>query len=804
MREKYVFENFDISATKLTHRIGQSDYRVDLDGKTYVNKLGESSTNLSSLERLNKHIRSFRRIYHKKFSNLSKPTETNRLMREIDLSEVDRRLLQNEDFKFKMYYPYLGPKYNYIYSFVRNMYPCNMKIGLDNVLRSLNNNYTEKDFLNLIKDFGTYLLEKIINEKEDLYLYYFVELHYVAGYDTYHHRSYNMYTDCEPFFKKRIFPKEISEIYKKNIRDTIDKIQFRIAPNARFDDWVKYRDNWAIMGSANIGKKMEISTQGFDKTSKINSKFTNTMLYTDEQLIKMLHEYRPHEIRPFLKDNESAKARIVIGYDTLSYIRCSYLEGLVKNLNGEADIWTSVGFNPDRLYSVRNRFDKAFEDPREKLVCTDQSAFDQHQYKEMFIYAFEYLCKRMEKYNPCVREIKELELYGLKNAYFNMGNQHRKWENGLCSGHKFTALLGSVLNRAASLTAADLAGGTSKINFSIFQGDDATMVVDRDFDTDRFLRAYKLMDMVVNPMKTWKSDTRTEYLHQLYIKGQVYALPIRACLGMLFKDPQTTREIPDQKFISYISELRQASRRGNCVSKLLKFWCLKYFRKYSPETKWQQIYSYLHTPSCLGGGGFLPYVSERNYKSLNVEKEKHAKAKSVIVSTYSYNVPTLERKDTVKYILKHVYDNLPAPSIKTKFSLFRVRFKRFQKKRTINLNRIPSSYSYDLQDNTKRWVQHVKELIGDSVPYLDVSFAKFTKFRKVKETLSLTDSFSDWLVTRQVQEFWRLHLDDLRQVYFSTKTSILDILFSANYVKKYLSSLNRSFNTDLVNYCLFF
>lgn len=804
MRDKYVFENFDTHHKIPTHSNLSNSYEIALEGKTYVNKLGESSSNLTSLERLNMHIRNFRIYHKKKFSSLSKPSETNRLLKNIELSEVDQRLLQNHDFKFHMYYSYLGPKYNYIYSFVRSMYPPNMRIGLDNVLRSLNNDYTEKDFLNLIKDFGTYLLEKIINEKDDLYLYYFVELHYVAGYDTYHHRSYNMYTDCEPFFKKRVFPREISEIYKKNIRQTIDKIRFKYAPNARFDDWVKYRDNWAIMGSSNIGKKMEIVTDGFKKSSKINSKFTNTMLYTDEQLLRMLHEYRPHEIRPFLKDNESAKARIVIGYDTLSYIRCSFLESLIKNLNPEEDYWTSVGFDPDKLYNVRERFDRAFDDKNEKLVCTDQSAFDQHQYKEMFIYAFEYLCNKLSKYNPCVSEIKELELYGLRHAYFNMGTHHRSWENGLCSGHKFTALLGSVLNRAASITAADIAGSTAKINFSIFQGDDATMVVTKDFDTDRFLKAYSTMDMVVNPMKTWKSDTRTEYLHQLYIKGQVYALPIRACLGMLFKDPQTTREIPDQKFVSYISELRQASRRGNNVDKLLKFWCLKYFSKYSSGIKWNSIYAYLHTPASLGGGGFLPYVSERNYKSLNVEKEKKSKSYSEIVSIYNYNIPTLTKLDTKKYILKHVYDNLPAPSIRTIFKLYRVRFARFNKKRTINLARIPSSYSFDLQDNTMRWVQHVKELIGNAIPYRDVSVARFMKFRKVKETFSLTDSFSDWLCSPTVKQHWLNHLDNLKEQYFGTKTSILDILFSANYVKKFLMKLNRSLNSTLVNYCLFF
>lgn len=778
------------------------NYEAILDGKTYQNNLGKSASNLSNLNLLNSLLRSFRQSHLKNFSYFSSPSETNRLLKDIDLSDVDKRLLQVPNYKIKMFYPKLGPKYSYIYSFVRSMYPPKMQIGLDNVLRLFTMNCTEKDFLNLIKDFGTYLLEKIINDKYDLYLYYFVELHYVAGYDTYHHRSYNMYDDCEPFFKYRKFPREYSEIYKKMIRDTIDKIVVRPAKYARFDDWVKYRDNWAIMGSSNIGRKLIIETKGFDDVSKINSKFTNTLLYSDKQLLELLHSYRPHEIRPFLKDNESAKARIVIGYDTLSYIRCSYLEGLIKNLNGENDIWTSVGFDPDKLYSVRERFDQAFDNSDEILVCTDQSAFDQHQYKEMFIYAFEYLCKHLAPYNKDVKEICDLEMYGLRHAYFNMGTHHTPWRNGLCSGHKFTALLGSVLNRAASLTAAAISSNLDFVNFSIFQGDDATMVVNKNFKVQPFLEAYGKLDMVVNPMKTWHSDIRTEYLHQLYIKNQVYALPVRACLGSIFKDPQTSREIPDSKFVSYVSELRQARRRGCEVDRLLMYWCIMYFNKYGNANK-RQIYSWLHTPATLGGGGFLPYVSDRNYKTLSVEKENTSTYKPEIVSVVGYRIND-DVKLTSKYILKHVYDHLPAPNIKTIFKLYRVRFKRGEKKETINLARIPSSYSYNLGDNSKRWLQHVKELIGDAVPYKDLSYTKFSKFRKVKASFSLTDSFSDWLVSGEVQQAWKAALEYLSSYYYRGKVSIMSVIATSNYIKKNLISLNRSFNTTLVNYCLFF
>lgn len=755
-----------------------------------------SQETVQSLDLLNKHIRKF----FGKQKSITPASEHDRFISDIELSEVDLRLLRFPTYDIPLKYKWLGKKYDYIYSFTRYLFPPKMQIGLDNILRALSFNMTESFLLNTLKDFGTYLLEKVINQKEDLYLYTFVELHYVSGYDTYHHRSYNMFKDTKPFLEPRYLPKIYQEIYYKNIRDTIDLMLLKVNNHAKFKDWLKFRDNWAIMGSCNIGKKMTIETPGFDTPSKINSKFTNTCLYTDEQLYQLCTSYRPHEIKPFLKSDESAKARIVLGYDTISYIRCCYLESLIDNFNG-FETWTSVGFDPNKMFDVRERFDQAFSDPDEILICTDQSAFDQHQYKDAFIYAFDYLANRISKINKDAALIRDLELYGLKHAYFNIDGQHIPWRNGLCSGHKFTALLGSVLNRADTLTAADVSGQRDYIKYCIFQGDDATLVCNKSIDKDSFLKAYNKLGMIVNPMKTWYCDERTEYLHQTYIKGQVFALPTRSVLGMIFKDPTASREIPDSYFQSMISNFNQAERRSLYVRPLLYYFCKQYFNKYGSE-KMKIIKNYLHTPKCVGGGGFVPYTNKKNYYSFNCIKESlNDNLRPKITSNYSYDIPGV---NTQKYILKHIYDHLPAPNIKSTFVLERVRWCKDTVSKNGRLVRYPSAYTSDLSDNTQRWLQHVKELIGAVSPYKDINYNKFAKSRNLKDSFDICDSFSDWLKDPIIRQEYRVGHERLVNSYLQSKRSILLFVNYLNFLKLKLMAVNMELNSYVTNYRLFF
>lgn len=792
-----VSDTFDLKSIAHLPKANFVSVRLNTkDRQPCVNDLEYSQETVENLDLLNKYIRKY-------FGNKQPNTpasEHDRLIKDIDLSEVDNRLLRFPDYKINKYYHWLGPKYDYIYSFTRHLLPPKMQIGLDNIMRALSYDMTESFLLNELKDFGTFLLEKVINQKEDLYLYTFVELHYVSGYDTYHHRSYNMFKDTKPFLVGRYLNKEYHERYYKNIRDTIDLMLLKVNNHANFKDWLKYRDNWAIMGSCNIGKKMTIETPGFDKPSKINSKFTNTCLYSDDQLYELCTSYRPHEIKPFLKSDESAKARIVLGYDTVSYIRCCYLESLIDNFNG-SQTWTSVGFDPNKMFDVRARFDQAFDDPTEILICTDQSAFDQHQYKDAFIYAFDYLATRIGKINKDAKMIRDLEMYGLAHAYFNIDGKKEPWRNGLCSGHKFTALLGSVLNRADTLTAADISGQRDYIKYCIFQGDDATLICNKGIDKEKFLKAYNQLGMIVNPMKTWYCDTRTEYLHQTYVKGQVFALPTRSVLGMIFKDPTSSREIPDSYFQSMISNFNQAERRSLYIRPLLYYFCKRQFERFGSQ-KMKHIKDYLHTPKCVGGGGFVPYTNRKNYLAFDCLKQKMNKdLKSKITSNYNYQIPGVNVSD---YILKHVYDHLPAPNIKSTFILKRVSSVKDTVSKNGRLVRYPSNYTTDLADNTQRWLQHVRELTSEASPFQGISVTKYSKSRKMKDSFDICDSFSDWLKDTNIRQEFRTVHDRLINSYVQSKRSINLFVSVLNYYKLSLLRSNMELKNYVTNYRLFF
>jgi hypothetical protein len=148
------------------------------------------------------------------------------------------------------------------------------------------------------------------------------------------------------------------------------------------------------------------------------------------------------------------------------------------------------------MWQCRSDINDIILEGKRKLVCTDQSAFDQHVYKDLFIYAFDEICRKICKYNPQAKEIWNLEKYGLENAYFLIDNKKYKWENGLCSGHKFTALIGSIINRASTLTAIDIAkinypNLDHRMNGGYFQGDDAIIFTSSKFDVDGFLEGYE-------------------------------------------------------------------------------------------------------------------------------------------------------------------------------------------------------------------------------------------------------------------------------------------------------------------------
>jgi hypothetical protein len=724
------------------------------------------------------------------------PSEINEILETMDFSDIDLKL-KKDLYRYPLAYGKLGNKYNNILSHARYVLPeGKLQLAFDIIVSHISPSWTEACYMAFVKDFGTFLLEKVINENYPLYLLYFVEIHMLSGYDTYLHRKFNIEKDVAPFTQERKLDPRYATIFRKHIKNTIDQIHFVQLPNCNFDDFVKYRDNWNLMGSATLGIPMKIKTEGFRKATRVASKTTNLIYYDDQTLLEQLKMYRGHVIRPFLKTDEAAKSRVVIGYDTRSYIRCSYLEQFIANFNGKSK-WTTVGDAPESLYQVRDVVNKNIKSHELRMICTDQSAFDQHQYKDLFVYAFHELCAHIYELNPQVEEIIRLEEYGMAHAeiIYPDGSKH-EWKNGLLSGHKFTALIGSILNRSATYAALEMAN--IEPNFSVFQGDDALIMMNKDADYNKFLEQYTKLGLIVNPMKTWHGLNRTEYLHQVYIEDKVIALAMRAILGLYFKDPKSLEVAPDQYFSANIDQFRMASRRGLSVNKLLPRFVKAHIKKYS-NISWdpldlnRQVYNLIHTPTLYGGLGFESYVESKYYRKIVYYKTQARQYTSEIISPYQYRIngdPIL----TKNWILKKVFAHLPAPHINTSLRIHKVDLT--ERERLAPVSRTKDFFSYDnrLNDNSQNWINHCKSLVNEACEYGLEYINRFNKARSnLEENFNLISNITNAFIGFKDKQFWKSVYQKAVAVYTKTKVSIRTV---QAYMQSWRSKIYNHYRND--------
>lgn len=762
---------------------------------------GSNSENVDLPLLMNTVLSEFNSKYD--FEKIQK-NEINEEIGVMPFSDIDKKLLKRI-YKYPLVYPKLGEKYNTILSHARYLLETyEMKVAFDLVVSTVNPRWSEGEYMAYMKDFGTYCLEAVINRNYPLVLLNYVEIHMLSGYDTYLHRKFNIMKDVEPFTKIRELDDYYRDMFKEAINETVAMLKIGQYPNLNFEDYVKYRDNWNLMGSSTIGIPMKIKTEGFKKATRIGSKTTNCIYYDDATLIKQLYKAEGHVIKPFLKTDEAAKSRVVIGYDTRSYIRVSFLEAFIDSFNGY-EKWTTVGDDPASLFEIREKVNQNIKSGKYQMVCTDQSAFDQHQYKSLFVYTFNAIAGRILRLNPQVRDIINLENYGMNHAYIMCENKKLPWNNGLLSGHRWTALIGSILNRSATMTAAKLAN--IQLKFGVFQGDDALVFMDKSADYLNFLKGYDKLGLVANPMKTWHGSKRTEYLHQVYIKDRVIALSMRACLGLMFKDPKSLEVAPDQEFLATIDQFRLASRRGLKVDNLALLYTRRMFKKYIRNSELLNIkslaFDYLHTPTLYGGGGFETYVKGKLYKTLSFTKESKDLS-SEIITPYHY-VINGDKDLTKKWIFKKVYAHLPQPGITTTFILSKVDFSVKQARPVLRAKPVSSNFNKKIKDNSANWVRNVNEIVGNTCAYGQEYTSRFSKIRSaIRSSFNLISNVTAGFISKIDVKFWGKICAEVIGLYTLKQMNMFAALAHLEYYRQILLKKYRTEPPIWYRYGFFF
>jgi hypothetical protein len=490
----------------------------------------------------------------------------------------------------------------------------------------------------------------------DLKYTYILDLVKLLGYDTIRHRSFDGETALDPFLIRKEQKDKVLEPY---IEDVINNIGFTDTMLS-FKQYISFRDGWAAGGSSNRGKRVKLlieDKKGITKSITLRDKFSAFIDWSDNKILKECLVDRDVEVGTFVKSDEPGKARLVQGYDAYSFIRCSYLESMISDLNLGKQ-WTSIGYKSKQTLDMYS----SLLGLKGWRVAVDQSAFDLHQSKQIVVYAIRVLLNAIKANAPRTAQVVETELRSLENVYLNFGDRRGKWENGLLSGYKFTALIGSILNAAAFNYV--IKHFNSSILLSRFQGDDAVAVLKNSIDMKRLANIYASIGKEVNVLKSWQSMTKTDYLHLIFDSNNnsVLGFPASIAKSLIWKKPglQDTYSLKG-KINELNSLLLKGKRRGltHMDDILIRFVKSKTNLDVISIKKW------VFSKKVYGGGGFgkLDFILDikSDYQltgfkvslNINLDNKYFKGMNELVMSRYRDKVPIPGVTHTVKvYSLK--------------------------------------------------------------------------------------------------------------------------------------------------------
>jgi hypothetical protein len=544
-------------------------------------------------------------IFEKKFDTCSHPLK----LQDLDFSKLDDTLCRRF-WKMNKNYRKFGRKWCYLFSAYTNMLPlCQRSFFTRNIL-NVNSDCCESCWISRLKDISNVCLQGVLY---DFRLEYkiFLDLKVLGGYDTACNRE-------SPPPYREVFgitsDQSLTDRLKFWIDDTVNKISTKQVGYS-FDEFVSFRDAWATTGAAVGGKakKVEFSTSKRDvKSLRVNTKWFSSCHLKDSEISDRCTDPDKRVIvKPFVKSDEAAALRTVQGYDMYSLIRVSYLEEAVLDFNGGGE-WTSIGLDGSKKVKMSNKIlmrDGFFR------LCTDQSSFDQSQAKSWIVYCMQQLVARLSKSNnPDLARIGAIELQSLNNVDIFEGNSSFEWKHGILSGYRWTALLDSILNRAA--TRVVLERLNVKVLFEMYQGDDAIVKLNREVDLQAVSEEYSSLGLSVNPSKSWGHTLNCEYLHEIYWKGTtVYGFPARAAKSLIWDKPKVGKpSFGELKVRELLSTCLMCVRRGLDAYNVT----LKIMRSLIRGLSLTKFKAWWSTPTIFGGfgGGFDGRVR------LDVKEEK--------------------------------------------------------------------------------------------------------------------------------------------------------------------------------------
>jgi hypothetical protein len=457
-------------------------------------------------------------------------------------------------------------------------------------------NLTEESLLVVSKEISVLAL-KYWFKTNNIKYFYILDLNTFTGYDTVAHNSFDAQSALSPFVTEQ----EVRDLeILPNVKKYIHKIKTKNVEYS-FLNFVSFRD-WAVGGASSHGEKVVFENIGRDGSVKALSrkdKFLALIRWSDEDIVKrcLSSKYKT-KVGTFVKKDEPGKPRLVQSYDVFSFIRCSYIECFIDNINGNGD-WTSLGY---RARDTMSMYQTLLTFPGFRLAV-DQSGFDLHQSKLLVISTIKELFDwiKLDNDNPSLNRVIDAEIDSLERVIISFGGTEKEWKYGLLSGYKFTALIGSLLNAGAFDAAMNSVGAVVK--FGRFQGDDAVAINESEVDIAEVAKFYLSIGKEINVLKSWQHRRRTDYLHLLFDMetATVSGYPARIAKSLIWKKPGLESSYNKQAKINEFNSLvLKGSRRGLIYMDQV----LKRYVRSQVNVKDIDLDKWIYSKTVIGGAGF--------------------------------------------------------------------------------------------------------------------------------------------------------------------------------------------------------
>jgi len=481
---------------------------------------------------------------------------------------------------------------------------------------------------------------------------------------------------------------------EKKLDAAVADINFRAhSDQISFGQFMEFRDAWGLSGASTEGTPIKIAmcktdvnmkkagpVDGKDwKRTSLRGKFANSLGSSEEELVLSALTEHPMLLYPFRKEDEPARTRGVISADSRSYRRCAYVDKiLVADYNGKK-LWTTLGLSPLRKAESRSALYALNARKEVYAVSLDQSEFDMSQTKSAVRYAIgavfdAAIAASRPDLRPELDKLKNVELTAFDTAIVIFrtpaGELRIQWKRGVPSGHAWTALIDTLINRAEAETVAEDLG--VEILDARYQGDDAVLFTRTPTTGEDWAEGYARYGLLVNGEKTWVSNLRYDYLHEINGPEGAWGFPSRMCKTLLWKKPNlggTGFKPAHTRDSEYFTALLKAHRRGmaNCreVAEHLLY------RRLLPWTEGQskgardgkarrRAAEITNTPLALGGLGFSDFG--RMAMTIVVSGVKEAASRIRILGKLHNDTPQW------RACLKQRFSNsFPMPGIETAY-----------------------------------------------------------------------------------------------------------------------------------------